>query len=50
MDDALIATDTLEHELRGELENARLVRLMAMFGFITERPECVLFACFCYGG
>ncbi|KAI4519155.1 hypothetical protein K525DRAFT_287524 [Schizophyllum commune Loenen D] len=39
MDDALIATDTLEHELRGELENARLVRLMTMFGFITERPE-----------
>ncbi|KAL1738945.1 hypothetical protein HDZ31DRAFT_69456, partial [Schizophyllum fasciatum] len=27
------------HELRGELENARLVRLMTLFGFITERPE-----------
>ena len=24
-----------------ELENARLVRLLAKFGFINERPECV---------
>jgi hypothetical protein len=27
-----------------ELENARLVRLLAKFGFINERPECVLVA------
>lgn len=26
-----------------ELENARLVRLLCKFGFINERPECVLF-------
>lgn len=25
-----------------ELENARLVRLLCKFGFINERPECVL--------
>ncbi|KAF8889023.1 hypothetical protein BD779DRAFT_412827 [Infundibulicybe gibba] len=39
MDDALRATDRLEHELLGELENARLVRLLCKFGFINERPE-----------
>ncbi|KAJ7226345.1 hypothetical protein C8J57DRAFT_1093370 [Mycena rebaudengoi] len=39
MDDALNATDTLENELMGELENARLVRLLCKFGFINERPE-----------
>uniref|UniRef100_A0A8H7XVS5 PAN2-PAN3 deadenylation complex subunit PAN3 n=1 Tax=Psilocybe cubensis TaxID=181762 RepID=A0A8H7XVS5_PSICU len=33
------ATDRLEHELLGELENARLFRLMCKFGFINERPE-----------
>ncbi|KAJ8690277.1 PAB-dependent poly(A)-specific ribonuclease subunit 3 [Pleurotus ostreatus] len=39
MDDALDAVDRLEGELMSELENARLVRLMAKFGFINERPE-----------
>ncbi|KAG7447333.1 uncharacterized protein BT62DRAFT_931175 [Guyanagaster necrorhizus] len=39
MDDALEATDRLENELMGELENARLVRLLCKFGFINERPE-----------
>jgi hypothetical protein len=34
--------DYLEGELTSELENARLVRLLAKFGFINERPECVL--------
>jgi len=38
-DEALMATDKLEHELSGELENARLVRLLCKFGFINERPE-----------
>ncbi|KAF8182956.1 hypothetical protein BJ912DRAFT_977300 [Pholiota molesta] len=38
-DDALMATDRLENELMGELENARLFRLMCKFGFINERPE-----------
>jgi PAB-dependent poly(A)-specific ribonuclease subunit 3 len=33
--------DHLEGELLSELENARLVRLLAKFGFINERPECV---------
>ena len=33
--------DHLEGELMSELENARLVRLLAKFGFINERPECV---------
>jgi PAB-dependent poly(A)-specific ribonuclease subunit 3 len=33
------ATDVLETELLGELENARLFRLMCKFGFINERPE-----------
>lgn len=33
------AEDTLEAELMRELENGRLVRLMAKFGFINERPE-----------
>ena len=32
--------DRLESELTSELENARLVRLLAKFGFINERPEC----------
>ena len=36
------AVDKLEGELMGELENARLVRLLCKFGFINERPECVL--------
>ncbi|KAK4521448.1 uncharacterized protein ATC70_012063 [Mucor velutinosus] len=31
--------DELESELSRELENARLVRLMAKMGFINERPE-----------
>ncbi|KAF7373486.1 PAN2-PAN3 deadenylation complex subunit PAN3 [Mycena sanguinolenta] len=39
MGDALSAADTLENELMGELENARLVRLLCKFGFINERPE-----------
>ncbi|THU97872.1 hypothetical protein K435DRAFT_661967 [Dendrothele bispora CBS 962.96] len=39
LDDALTATDKLENELLGELENARLVRLLCKFGFINERPE-----------
>ncbi|KAF9478551.1 hypothetical protein BDN70DRAFT_808509 [Pholiota conissans] len=38
-DEALMATDRLENELMGELENARLFRLMCKFGFINERPE-----------
>ncbi|TEB33699.1 hypothetical protein FA13DRAFT_1626754 [Coprinellus micaceus] len=38
-EDALSAVDRLQHELQGELENARLVRLMTKFGFINERPE-----------
>jgi len=39
MSDALSAADTLESELMGDLENARLVRLLCKFGFINERPE-----------
>ncbi|KAJ7075654.1 hypothetical protein B0H15DRAFT_941471 [Mycena belliarum] len=39
MGEALGAADTLENELMGELENARLVRLLCKFGFINERPE-----------
>ncbi|KAG7087447.1 hypothetical protein E1B28_013413 [Marasmius oreades] len=42
LDDALEATDRLEHELTGELENARLFRLMCKFNFINERPEFAL--------
>ena len=38
-EEALAATDRLEHELQSELENARLVRLLCKFGFINERPE-----------
>ncbi|KAF9553580.1 hypothetical protein CPC08DRAFT_223925 [Agrocybe pediades] len=38
-DEALMANDRLENELMGELENARLFRLMCKFGFINERPE-----------
>ncbi len=40
-EEALSALDRLEVELMGELENARLVRLVAKLGFINERPECV---------
>lgn len=48
-EEALSAVDRLEDELMGELENARLVRLMAKFGFINERPEYVFFSsCECY--
>ncbi|KAG8874967.1 PAB-dependent poly(A)-specific ribonuclease subunit 3 [Tulasnella sp. 331] len=36
---ALKYTDDLEHELMGELENARIVRLMSKLGFINERPQ-----------
>jgi PAB-dependent poly(A)-specific ribonuclease subunit 3 len=36
--------DYLEGEMMSELENARLVRLLTKFGFINERPECVLVA------
>jgi len=32
-------SDTLEHNLGGELENGRIVRLMCKLGFINERPE-----------
>jgi PAB-dependent poly(A)-specific ribonuclease subunit 3 len=32
-------SDLLEGELARELENGRLFRLMAKFGFINERPE-----------
>ncbi|KAG5653920.1 hypothetical protein H0H81_009277 [Sphagnurus paluster] len=39
MEEALNATDRVEHELLSELENARLVRLLCKFGFINERPE-----------
>lgn len=42
LEDALGAADRLEYELLGELENARLVRLLCKLGFINERPE---FAC-----
>ncbi|KAH6904442.1 hypothetical protein BKA70DRAFT_1296695 [Coprinopsis sp. MPI-PUGE-AT-0042] len=38
-EDALHAADRLEVELQGELENARVVRLMTKLGFINERPE-----------
>jgi PAB-dependent poly(A)-specific ribonuclease subunit 3 len=33
------SVDRLEAELMSELENGRLVRLLAKFGFINERPE-----------
>lgn len=36
---ALDQADLLEGDLMRELENGRLVRLMAKFGFINERPE-----------
>ncbi|KAG5354880.1 PAB-dependent poly(A)-specific ribonuclease subunit PAN3 [Yarrowia sp. B02] len=36
--ESLNTNDALEHELRRELENGRLVRLMAKLNFITERP------------
>ncbi|KAL5525231.1 hypothetical protein ACEPAF_9100 [Sanghuangporus sanghuang] len=39
MDAAHATVDRLEGELMGELENARLVRLLCKFGFINERPE-----------
>jgi len=38
-DSALQAKDTLISELSRELENGRLVRLMAKLGCINERPE-----------
>ena len=38
-EEALNGLDRYEAELQGELENARLVRLMTKFGFINERPE-----------
>ncbi|KAK9480635.1 hypothetical protein V1514DRAFT_346026 [Lipomyces japonicus] len=36
---SLYYQDKIEKELMGELENARLVRLLCKFGFINERPE-----------
>lgn len=33
--------DTLESQMMAELENARLVRLLAKLGFVNERPELV---------
>jgi PAB-dependent poly(A)-specific ribonuclease subunit 3 len=39
MNEARTYADELEGELMGELENARLVRLLCKFGFINERPE-----------
>lgn len=36
---ALDQADLLEGDLMRELENGRLFRLMAKFGFINERPE-----------
>ncbi|THH07581.1 hypothetical protein EW145_g3287 [Phellinidium pouzarii] len=39
LDAAHTSIDSLEGELMGELENARLVRLLCKFGFINERPE-----------
>jgi PAB-dependent poly(A)-specific ribonuclease subunit 3 len=44
VDSALNYADLLESGLSKELENARLVRLLCKFGFINERPECVLSA------
>jgi len=38
-EDALIGADRFESELLGELENARLVRLLCKLNFINERPE-----------
>ncbi|TFK24858.1 hypothetical protein FA15DRAFT_669061 [Coprinopsis marcescibilis] len=38
-EDAFHAVDRLETELQGELENARLFRLVTKLGFINERPE-----------
>lgn len=32
-------TDSLESDLQSEVENGRLVRLLAKLGFINERPE-----------
>ena len=39
LDSSLHAEDTLMSSLSGELENARLVRLLAKLGFINERHE-----------
>lgn len=39
LDSALHLEDQLNSDLSRELENARLVRLLAKFGFINERPE-----------
>ncbi|KAJ1550534.1 PAB-dependent poly(A)-specific ribonuclease subunit 3, partial [Cladochytrium tenue] len=41
LDAAHSYNDTLEGELAKELENGRLVRLLAKLGFINERPESV---------
>lgn len=38
----LSGVEHLENELASELENARLFRLLCKFGFINERPECVV--------
>lgn len=42
LNSSLDVNDRLEHELRRELENGRLVRLMAKLNFITERPDSEL--------
>ena len=39
LNSSLVAEDKLERELLREVENGRLVRLLAKFGFINERPE-----------
>jgi len=39
MDAAQSYNDELENQLRGELENGRLVRLLSKLGFINERPD-----------
>lgn len=39
MDAALGYADSLEEDLMRELENGRMVRMMAKLGFINERPE-----------
>ncbi|KZT23030.1 hypothetical protein NEOLEDRAFT_1137148 [Neolentinus lepideus HHB14362 ss-1] len=39
MDEMQTSVDRLQAELMNELENARLVRLLAKMGFINERPE-----------
>lgn len=39
LDSALHYNDGLENQLKGALENGRLVRLLCKLGFINERPE-----------